>query len=151
MDKNKRVEDPYAEREAQRYPNPIPSREYILDAIRNHKGPCTFERLFELLKLNNPEQRDALERRLSAMVREGQLLLNRRDGYMPVNERDLVRGRVLAHADGFGFLRPDEGGDDLFIPANQMRALMHGDRAVMRIGGMDRRGRQEASLVEVLE
>jgi ribonuclease R len=151
MDKNKRVEDPYAEREAQRYPNPIPSREYILDAIRNHKGPCTFERLFELLKLNNPEQRDALERRLSAMVRDGQLLLNRRDGYMPVNERDLVRGRVLAHADGFGFLRPDEGGDDLFIPANQMRALMHGDRAVMRIGGMDRRGRQEASLVEVLE
>jgi ribonuclease R len=151
MDKNKRVEDPYAEREAQRYPNPIPSREYILNAIRNHKGPCTFERLFELLKLNKPEQRDALEKRLSAMVRDGQLLLNRRDGYMPVNERDLVRGRVIAHPDGFGFLRPDEGGDDLFIPAPHMRSLLHGDRVVMRIAGRDRRGRQEASLIEVLE
>jgi ribonuclease R len=151
MDKNKRVEDPYAEREAQRYANPIPSREYILNVIRSHKGPCTFERLFELLKLNNPEQRDALEKRLSAMVRDGQLLLNRRDGYIPVNERDLVRGRVIAHPDGFGFLRPDEGGDDLFIPAPHMRSLLHGDRAVMRIAGKDRRGRQEASLIEVLE
>jgi ribonuclease R len=151
MDKNKRVEDPYAEREAQRYPNPIPSREYILNVIRSHKGPCTFERLFELLKLNNPEQRDALERRLTAMVRDGQLLLNRRDGYMPVNERDLLVGRVIAHPDGFGFLRPDTGGDDLFIPAKHMRSLMHGDRVVMRVTGMDHRGRQEASLIEVLE
>jgi ribonuclease R len=151
MTKNKHTEDPYAEREAQRYSNPIPSREYILDAVRNHKGPCTFERLLELLGLSTPEQRDALERRLSAMVRDGQLLLNRRDGYIPVNERDLVRGRVLGHPDGFGFLRPDEGGDDLFIPAKHMRALMHGDRAVMRIAGQDHRGRQEASLIEVLE
>ncbi len=151
MDKNKPVEDPYAEREAQRYANPIPSREYILNAIRSHKGPCTFERLFELLKMNNPEQRDALERRLSAMVRDGQLLLNRRDGYMPVNERDLLVGRVIAHPDGFGFLRPDTGGDDLFIPAKHMRSLMHGDRVVMRIAGKDHRGRQEASLIEVLE
>ncbi len=151
MNKNKHIEDPHAEREAQRYSNPIPSREYILDAVRNHKGPCTFERLLELLGLNTPEQRDALERRLSAMVRDGQLLLNRRDGYVPVNERDLVRGRVIAHPDGFGFLRPDEGGEDLFIPAKQMRALMHGDRAVVRITGTDHRGRAEASLVEVLE
>lgn len=149
--KNKRVEDPYAEREAQRYPNPIPSREYILDAVRNHKGPCTFQRLLELLGLNEPQQSEALERRLSAMVRDGQLLLNRREGYVPVNERDLVRGRVIAHPDGFGFLHPDEGGEDLFIPAKHMRALMHGDRAVMRIAGVDHRGRPEASLVEVLE
>jgi ribonuclease R len=151
MNKNKHIEDPHADREAQRYPNPIPSREYILEAVSKHKGPCTFDRLFELLELHNPQQREALERRLAAMLRDGQLLLNRRDGYVPVNERDLVRGRVIAHADGFGFLRPDAGGEDLFIPAKQMRALMHGDRAVMRITGVDHRSRPEASLVEVLE
>lgn len=151
MNKNKSIEDPHAEREAQRYSNPIPSREYILDVIRSHKGPCTFERLLELLKLNTLQQREALERRLSAMLRDGQLLLNRRDGYVPVNELDLVRGRVIAHPDGFGFLRPEEGGEDLFIPAKHMRALMHGDRAVMRKTGIDHRGRPEASLIEVLE
>jgi hypothetical protein len=66
MDKNKRIGDPYAEREAQRYSNPIPSREFILDTVRSHKGPCTFERLLELLGLNDPQQREALERRLTA-------------------------------------------------------------------------------------
>jgi ribonuclease R len=151
MDKEKQIKDPHAEREAQRYSKPIASREHILELVKQHKGPCTAERLTELLHLDDPESVDALRRRLIAMVRDGQLVLNRREGYLPVNERDLVRGRVIAHADGFGFLHPDEGGEDLFIPAQQMRALLHGDRTVMRITGIDRRGRREASLVEVLE
>jgi ribonuclease R len=64
---------------------------------------------------------------------------------------DLHRGRVVAHPDGFGFLVRDEGGDDIFLPGRQMRSLLHGDRAVVRIRGMDRRGRLEGALVEVVE
>jgi len=49
------------------------------------------------------------------------------------------------------FLVPEDGGDDVFIPPNQMRRLMHGDRALVRIRGIDARGRREGSLVDVLE
>lgn len=143
--------DPFAEREAARYDRPVASREYILQLVQDYTGPCTRERLIQILKLKEEVDIEALTRRLSAMVRDGQLILNRREGYLPVNERDLVRGRIIAHPDGYGFLHPEEGGDDLFISPKQMRSLLHGDRVVMRVVGVDRRGRREAVLIEVLE
>ena len=64
---------------------------------------------------------------------------------------DWCAGRVIGHPDGFGFLVPDEGGDDLFLSPRQMRAVFHGDRVVVRVTGIDRRGRREGAVVEVLE
>jgi ribonuclease R len=114
--------DPNAEREAAQYERPIASREYILEIVRAHRGPCTRERLIHELGFTDEIDIEALRRRLNAMVRDGQLVLNRREGYLAVNERDLVRGRIIAHPDGFGFLHPDEAGDDLFVSPKQMRA-----------------------------
>ncbi len=85
------------------------------------------------------------------MVREGQLVRNRREGYGPVDKMDLVRGRVIGHPDGYGFLLAEEGGEQLYLSSRQMRELMHGDRAVVRVAGVDWRGRREAAVVEVLE
>ncbi len=79
------------------------------------------------------------------MERDGQLLCNRRGGYCVVNQANLVVGRVIGHPDGFGFLKPDDGADDLFLSPREMRALMHGDRAVARVTGIDQRGRREGS------
>jgi ribonuclease R len=101
--------------------------------------------------LEEEVDRVALDRRLRAMTRDGQVLRNRRDGYLPVDEAQLVPGRVIGHPDGFGFLTPDEGGDDVFLTAREMRSLLHGDRALVRITGIDRRGRREGAVVEVLE
>jgi ribonuclease R len=143
--------DPQFEREAARYERPIPSRELILEVIREADGPVPFEPLAERLGLSDPVDIEALTRRLRAMERDGQLVCNRRGAYVPVNQEDLVRGRVIGHPDGFGFLVPDEGGDDLFLSPRQMRALLHGDRAVARVVGVDRRGRREGAVIEVLE
>jgi ribonuclease R len=89
---------------------------------------------------------------LAAMVRDGQLLQNRRGGYVPAERLDLIPGTVIANPDGFGFLRPDSGvGDDLFLPPFEMRKVMHGDRVLASVTGMDRRGRREGAIVEVLE
>ena len=101
--------------------------------------------------LVEPQQLDALSRRVNAMARDGQVVCNRRGGYCVVNHEDLIHGRVIGHPDGFGFMRPDEGGDDLFLSPREMRRLWHGDRIVARVSGLDRRGRREAAVVEVLE
>ncbi len=143
--------DPYAAREARKYENPIASRELILKILQDLGAPMNFRQVAEALQLDGEERLEALHRRLNAMERDGQLVRNRRGGYCPVNSKDLVAGRVIAHPDGFGFLKPDEEGDDLFLSPREMRALWHDDRAVVRVSGIDRRGRREGALVEVIE
>ncbi len=143
--------DPHRQREANKYDNPIPSREFILEALTEHGAPAGFDEIVSLLGLSSEEDRVALERRLGAMVRDGQLLRNRREAFCLVNKRDLVAGRVIGHPDGFGFVKPDDGGDDLYLYPKEMRALFHGDRIVARVTGKDRRGRLEGAVVEILE
>lgn len=151
MSKRIPKKDPYQSREAQKYENPIPSREFIMLLLEQSEHPLSREQIAESLKLESEEQLEALRRRLRAMERDGQVHFNRRGGYGLVSKMNLVRGRVIGHADGFGFLVPDEGGDDIFLSARQMHACLHGDRVVARISGVDRRGRREGSIVEVLE
>jgi ribonuclease R len=143
--------DPYQAREAKKYANPIPSREFILGVMEEHGAPMQFDDVAEALGLADSEQQVALSRRLKAMARDGQVVCNRRGGYCIVNHEDLIHGRVIGHPDGFGFLHPDEGGDDLFLSPREMRRLWHGDRIVAGVSGIDRRGRREAAVVEVLE
>lgn len=144
--------DPHAAREAGRYENPIASREAILNLLAAADGPLSAEALAEQLQLTAPDRFDALGKRLGAMVRDGQLLQNRKGAYAPAERMDLVAGTVIANPDGFGFLRPDSGtGDDLFLPPFEMRKAMHGDRVLASVTGMDRRGRREGAIVEVLE
>lgn len=151
MSKRIPKKDPYQTREAQKYDNPIPSREFIMLLLEQSEQTLSREQIATTLKLESEEQVEALRRRLRAMERDGQVLFNRRGGYGLVSKMNLVRGRVIGHADGFGFLVPDEGGDDIFLSARQMHACLHGDRVVARISGVDRRGRREGSIVEVLE
>jgi ribonuclease R len=144
-------QDPHRQREAKKYANPIPSREFILDTLVEHTAPMAFQEVADALGLTAEEDRVALERRLGAMVRDGQLVRNRREAYCVVNKRDLVAGRIIAHPDGFGFVKPDEGGDDLYLYPKEMRSVFHGDRVVARVTGRDRRGRLEGAVVEILE
>ena len=149
--RNKPPVDPHADREAAKYERPIPSRELILQLLDAADGPMRFDALAGALKLSEPVDVDALDRRLRAMQRDGQLVRNRNGAFLPVSEKGLIRGRVIAHPDGFGFLAPDEGGDDVFLAPRQMRGLFHGDRAVVRVMGLDHRGRPEGAVIEVLE
>ena len=142
--------DPHFEREAQKYENPIPSREFIMELIDEQGCPVSFRELAEALKVGE-EQIEPLSRRVKAMTRDGQLIRNRRGGYCVVNREELIPGRVIGHPDGFGFLKPDEGGDDLFLLPREMRRVWHGDRVIAQVSGMDQRGRKEGAIVEILE
>ena len=144
-------DDPHFDREAQKYDNPIPSREFIIDFLKQHAGPAHFPEIMAGLGLSEEQDLIALSRRLKAMERDGQVIRNRRGAYGPVNKLSLVTGKVIAHKDGFGFFTPDEGGDDWFINAREMRKVFHGEKVVCRARGVDHRGRVEAKIVEILE
>ncbi len=142
--------DPEAAREAEKYENPIPSRELILQHLAERGAPANREQLVEEFGLSSEEQVEALRRRLRAMERDAQLIYTRRGTYAPVDKLDLICGRISGHRDGFGFLIPDDGSDDLFLSPAQMRLVFDGDRALARVSGLDRRGRREGALVEVV-
>lgn len=145
-----RQRDPELDREANKHKHPIPSRRLILEELTEAPGPLTLDGLSRRFGLNDGEK-EGLRRRTQAMLRDGELVENRRGAMGPTAQLDLIRGNVIGHADGFGFLHPEEGGDDIFLPPRQMKELLHGDRAVVRISGTDRRGRSEGSVVEILE
>ena len=149
--KKKKLIDPYAKREASKYGSPIASRELILEVLERSDGPLSLSAMHEALQVDSERVVDALARRLGAMERDGQLIRNRQNHYVPISKVDLVRGRVMGHADGFGFLLPDEGGEDLFLSPFEMRTLMHGDRAVVRPAGKSKRGKLQGKLVEIIE
>ncbi len=138
------------EREVAKYDYPLPSREYILQSLAEQGVPVSFERLCDLLDVKGFEHED-FQRRLGAMARDAQLLQNRRGDWLIPDKADLVRGRIEGHPDGFGFLVPDEGGADLFLPTKEMDKVLHGDRAIARVVGVDRKGRPEGKVVEVTE
>ncbi len=146
-----KIHDPWAAREARRYERPIPSREAIRVLLEKHAGMMTAEAIAADLGLTEEVDIVALGKRLAAMLRDGQLLKNRRGGYAPAEKLDLIAGVILANADGYGFLRPDEGGDDLYLSPYEMRKVLHGDRVLASVVGVDRRGRRKGAIVEVLE
>ncbi len=149
--KSKRSRDPFYDREAEKYEKPIPSREFIIQYLEEKDRPVTRENLIKALDLKSDEEQEALRRRLIAMERDGQIMGNRRGSYGLVDKLDLIKGRVLGHKDGFGFLVPEEGGGDIFLTPRQMRTVFPGDRVLVRVTGTDRRGRREGMIVEVLE
>ncbi len=153
MSKKKKVhsDDPYADREAGNYENPIPSREYILDVLEQADGPVTHKVLSKRLKLKQAAQIEALRRRLIAMVRDGQLISNRKGAYGLINKMDLIKGRVLAHRDGYGFVSLSDGGDDIYLSNRQMRKVFDGDEVLVRKGHANFRGQMEGAIVEVLQ
>jgi len=129
----------------------IPSRDEILKALEAHGAPLNFKALAAALKLKGEPRRQAVSKRLNAMCRDGQLILNRGGEYCLTSRIHLVTGRVQGHRDGFGFLIPDDGSEDIFLSARQMREVLHGDRVAVRIQSYDRRGRPEGVVAEVLE
>jgi ribonuclease R len=113
--------------------------------------PMQRKDIAEALNVLTDDSLEILRRRLLAMVNSGQLVKNRRGAYGLPKRMDLIAGRIVAHRDGFGFLVPDEGGDDLYLSPRNMRRVMHGDRVLAAVTGVDRRGRKEGTIHEVLD
>jgi ribonuclease R len=148
--KRKKIQDPFAAREAEKYQNPVPSREYILELLDSAAQPVTHQQMCEMLNIVDEERVEALRRRLIAMARDGQLISNRRDAYVRSDKIDVVRGMVQGHRDGYGFVIRADGGDDIYLHNRQMRKVFDGDEVLVRLAGEQYRGKEEGAIVEVL-
>ncbi len=128
-----------------------PERDEIIAMLEKHGKPLQRRDIVDALKVESDDSREILRRRLRAMVRDGQLIQTRRKAYGLPARMDLVKGRISAHRDGFGFVILDDGGSDLFISSREMRKVLHGDRVLAGVSGTDRQGRREGLIAEVLE
>jgi ribonuclease R len=145
------IKDRYADREAAKYEHPVPSREAILECLDASDQPQSLPELAKALSVSGERDEESFRRRLRAMERDGQVLRNRRGLYGRTDRMDMVVGSVIGHPDGFGFLAPEDNSDDLFLSPREMKKVMHGDRVMGRVTGVDKRGRREGAVIEVLE
>ncbi|UHQ54297.1 ribonuclease R [Microbulbifer sp. YPW16] len=143
--------DPHAQREAEKYDKPVPSREYLLQLLEQQHEPVSWEAVAELLDIHDEDRREGVRRRLIAMSRDGQIASNRAGDFGVLDKMHLVRGRVIGHRDGFGFVSPRDGGDDLFLSHRQMRKVFDGDEVLVRETPGGFRGKREAAVVRVLK
>jgi ribonuclease R len=148
--KGLRWQDPFLQREREKYDFPLPSREFILQLVTEAGGPTPADDLAVRLDID-AEESESFNRRLGAMQRDGQLIINRRGDLCLPDKMELKAGRVEGHADGFGFFIPDDKSGDMFLSEKEMHQVLHGDRVMCRERGLDRRGRKEGKIVEVLE
>jgi ribonuclease R len=132
------------------YSYTIPSREEILGILRTATEPQDVQSLAAALNVKEDEL-EGLTRRLNAMERDGQIKPNRHGDYQLAHQPSFIEGRVSGHREGYGFLIPDDGSADIFLPEKEMQKVLHGDRVQIRIIGTDRRGRPEGTIVEVVE
>ena len=139
---------PAGERPAYRHPVPEPGP--ILDMLREVGVPMTLPALAAALDVRGERAQVALQKRLAEMSAGGQLLVNRRDEYCLLEKLSAIAGTLSAHRDGYGFLAPDDGSPDIFLPAHEMNQLLDGDRVAVRLTGGGRAGRRAGALVEIL-
>ncbi|NVK55562.1 MAG: ribonuclease R [Alteromonadaceae bacterium] len=145
------IDDPHYEREKAKYENPVASREYLLETLKEHGKPMSFMDICQSVNAQDEDSRIGIQRRLRAMEREGQIQFTKQKRYAVLKQEQLIRGRIIGHRDGFGFLRPEDNSGDLFISAGQMQMYLHDDKVEARESGTDRRGKREAYINQVVE
>jgi len=148
---SKKSKDPFYKREKEKYAIPIPSRELIMQEMEDFGRPMTRNQLMARLEVESESEQEALGFRLKAMLRDGQIMLDRRGRFCLLGRINLQRGTIQGHPDGYGFFIPEEGGEDMILSAKEMRTVMHGDLVLAYQSGVDRRGRPEGKIHEIIE
>ncbi|MBI5846464.1 MAG: ribonuclease R [Nitrospirae bacterium] len=125
------------------------TKETILAFFRGKTSrPLLFKDIAHRMGLSKPETR-ALKRLLRDMLRQGEIVLNRKGLYGPAEEMNLATGYFAAHRDGYGFVISEKPGErDFFIPPKGTLGAMKGDRVMVRVENWKKR---EARIMRILE
>lgn len=129
---------------------PVPSRLMLIEFLTEIGEPVTFQAICRHFQIREKEAKQSLNGRLERLQNQGVVIVDRRKRFALPDKMGAFVGRVIGHANGFGFVRPDKGGDDLYLHHKQMRKVLHGDRVVAKLKSVDSRGRSEGVIVEVI-
>ncbi|ATD19906.1 ribonuclease R [Acinetobacter baumannii] len=148
-DMTKNWVDPEAKAEAERYDNPIPSRTLILDTLEQLQTSQSHAELVDHFHIQDQKSIEALSHRLSAMVRDGQLM---KDGFkfQLVADQPTYEATVYINSKGLGTAHID-GQDDLLLPERELRLVFNGDRVRVRQTSVDRKGKPWGFITEVIQ
>ncbi len=135
----------------EKYSNPIPNRDAIIKLIANRNKKTTRGHLAKALNLYDDQQKEGLRRRLNAMIRDEQIYYDHSYGYGVYSQQNLIKGQVKGHSKGFGFLTCDKTQENLFLSKRQMLKTFDGDMVAVVAGELDRQGRREGFIVNVIE
>ncbi len=129
---------------------PVPSRHQLIEFLSEVGQPTTFQAICHHFKVSAKLAKTALSGRLDRLQNQAVVILDRKGRFALPDKMGAFTGRVIGHANGFGFVRPDQGGDDLYLHHRQMRKVLHGDHVVAKLKSVDGRGRKEGVVVEVI-
>ncbi|MGB9082731.1 MAG: ribonuclease R [Desulfuromonadaceae bacterium] len=125
------------------------SKKHILALFKEREGAIHFDDL--LREFGGRHVKRELKNMLEDMAEDGEITRLKGNSYSLPGKIKTTRGRISAHRDGYGFVTPDEGGEDIFIPSKFLKGAMHGDlveasSSPSRMGGGKRDGRVMAVL-----
>ena len=123
----------------------------VSQTLKQAGRPLQFDELAVRVGATSPAKRTRLQSQLEAALHGGDIVRNRRDEYCLRERLTLIVGTVAGHRDGHGFVHPEDRSTPILLSYRQMREVMHGDRVVVRMSGVDHRGRPEGTVVQVLE
>lgn len=98
------------------------------------------------------EDRPAFEELLQQLIDEGHIFETRKGKLASPKDLQMATGSFIGHARGFGFVTPDEGGDDVFIPASETMGAMQKDKVLYKVLHKAEKGKKaDGVIVKILE
>jgi ribonuclease R len=127
------------------------NKEKLLLYLRGKSAePVQFREIMQFFGVSNAG-RSRLKTFVEKLVDEGELIAIRGHRYTVPVDKVAITGKLSTHRDGYGFVAPDGGGNDIFVPARFLRENMHGDRVEVRISSHRGDGKSEGRIVRTLE
>jgi len=127
-----------------------PLEDRVLEVMQDLGRPAKPKELAKALGLATHEYRD-FKHVLAALERAGKVLRTRSQRYALPASMDVVLGKLSLTRKGDAFLRPSEGGEDVFVPASWLDTAMDGDRVVVRVERHPRGRNKEGRVIRILE
>ncbi|MFC3770549.1 ribonuclease R [Paenibacillus sp. GCM10012303] len=127
--------------------------ELLLDFMREKAyKPMTYQELEKHFEIADADAFKQFLKLLNQLEEAGEIIRTRTERYGVPERMNLLKGKLQAHAKGFGFLLPDDKEHpDIYIHANDMNGAMNGDIVLARITSKSAAGgRLEGEVVRIV-